>query len=134
MSVPLRSNSAARSDSKPSPKAATMIRAISRMSSSTRPRVVKADRGHVDEHQVYVGAGGKYLDAARLELPGQSLGVGYRLPLLGAEILALRDAHGYRLGCDDVHQRPALLAWEDGAVYLLGVLLPAQDHAASWPH
>ena len=50
---------------------------------------------------------------------------------ISLEILRLqRFAERHRLGRDDVHQRSALDAGEDGLVDLLGALFLAQDHAA----
>ena len=136
------------------PRAAAITSAISRMSSSTMPRVVSAgvpirrpegfiggrsSKGialrltviptsssrssavwpsrpvgvEVDEDEVDVGAAGEHRDAARFEPGGERLGVGDRLPLACAELLAGGDPQGDRLGGDRVHQRPALLAGED---------------------
>ena len=149
-----------------------MTAAISRMSSSTMPRVVSAGvpmrrpggvhrralvegdrvavdgdpdlleavlgglavepgRGQVDEHEVDVGAAGEDRDAALLQALGERLGVGDRLALAGAELLAGGDLQRDGLGGDRVHQRPALLAGEDRFVDRFRVLLAAEDHAAA---
>src|ERR1700759_5402612 len=53
-------------------------------------------------------------------------------PLLAlAEWLGRRDPQRYGLAGDDVLERAALLAREDGGVDSLGELLAAQDHAAA---
>jgi hypothetical protein len=143
MSALLRSSSDSSSDSKLSPSAATMIRAISRMSSSTMPRVVRAGvpirnpDGFIGSRssngmalrftviptssnrssailpsspvevrstkQVHVGAAGEDVDASRHKLLGESLGVGYRLPLAGAEALGLGEP------LDLLHGHPVVL-------------------------
>ena len=76
-------------------------------------------RGDVDEHQVIVGAAGDEAEAGRLQLLGQRLGVGDHLRGVRLELRLQRLAEGDRLGGDDVHERPALHAGEDGRVDLL---------------
>ena len=70
-----------------------------------------------------IGAAGQHVDAvAGLEqLRRDRLGAGDGAPLALAEELALGDPQGDRLGGDDVLQRAALLAGEDGGVDLLRV-------------
>ena len=87
----------------------------------------------VDEHEVHVGAAGEHVDRAgrAQQLIGERLGAGHRALLALAEELGLRDAEGDRLARDDVLERAALLAREDGRVDGLGVLLAAQDQAAA---
>ena len=86
----------------------------------------------VDQDQVVVGAAGYQAEA----FIGQRLGKGLRvfddLLLIGLEFRfeSLTKADG--LGGDDVLQRAALGAGEDGLVDLFGERLLAQDQAASW--
>ena len=56
--------------------------------------------------------------------------IGHHRGGVRAELGAGRLGEGHRLGGDDVLERPALEAGEDGAVDLLGQLGPAQDGAA----
>ena len=60
---------------------------------------------------------------------GEDLGAVDRALLALAEGLGGGDLQGHRLAGDDVLERAALLAGEDGRVDLLGVLLAAEDHA-----
>ena len=74
----------------------------------------------VEEHQVVVGAAGHQLDTASLQFSGHGLCVLHDLAgvvlELGLECLAKADG----LGRDDVLQRAALGAGEDGGVDALG--------------
>ena len=66
-----------------------------------------------------------------MQLLGQHLGVGDHLRRVLLERRLQRFAERDRLGGDDVHERPALHAGEDGRVDLLGPLLLAQDEPAA---
>ena len=86
----------------------------------------------VEEHQVVVGAAGHQLDAAGLQFSGHGLCVFHDLAgvvlELGLECLAKADG----LGRDDVLQRAALRAGEDGGVDALGQHgVVGQDEAAA---
>ena len=87
----------------------------------------------VDEHQVHVGPARQHVDtrAGGEQFLGQRLGTGHGAALALAEELGLGDAEGHCLARDDVLERPALLAGEDGRVDRLGVLLAAQDDSAA---
>ena len=62
----------------------------------------------------------------------QRLGVLHHGARVGLELRPQRLAERHRLGGDDVHQRAALHAGEDGRVDLLGeVLLVGEDHGAA---
>ena len=108
----------------------TVMPQRSRASSACRP--VSAQRGHVGQHQVVVGAAADQLHARR---PGSTSARVLALSMIcrayclkaGCEGLAEAD----RLAGDDVHQRPALRAGEHGPVDVLGVRLLAEDHAAA---
>ena len=78
-----------------------------------------------------VRAAGDEAHAALYKLLGHGGGVQNDLVLVGGEVLAhgLLEADG--LGGDDVLQRAALRAGEDGLVDGLGVLLAAEDEAAA---
>ena len=79
-----------------------------------------------------VGAAGDDLDAALEQSLGQHLGVGDDLLCIGLELGRQRFLEGDGLGGDDVHQRAALDAGEDGRVDLLGqILVIGEDHAAA---
>src|SRR3954447_1226810 len=75
-----------------------------------------SERGDVDEHQVVVRPAGNEPRA----LPGEGLckhpGVLDRAPLVGAELVARGEQERHGLGRDDVHERAALDAREDGLV------------------
>ena len=64
---------------------------------------------------------------------GEDLGAGQGALLAVLELLGAGDLEGDGLGGDGVHQRPALLAGEDGGVELLGPLLLGQDQAGARP-
>ena len=85
---------------------------------------------HVDQHQVVVRAAGDEPVAAVRELLGKRLCVCHDLPLVGVEFRRERLLERDRLGGDDVHERAALHAGEDGLVDLLRVLLLAEDEPA----
>ena len=70
----------------------------------------------VDEHQMVVGAAGHQLDAAFLQSCGQSLGVLHDLAGILLELRLQRLAEADGLGGDDVLQRAALGAGEDGGI------------------
>ena len=62
----------------------------------------------------------------------QSLGVGHHLLLIHLKLRLQSLTQSDRFGSDDVHQRTALGAGEDGRVDLLGqILIIGQDHTAS---
>ena len=69
-----------------------------------------------------VGAAGDEAQAALGQRLGQHGAVLDDLPLQLVELLALGDAQAHGLGGDDVHERAALHAGEDGPVDGLGVL------------
>ena len=71
----------------------------------------------IDQDQVCVGAAGDDAEAVGTAThSASSLSVGDGLRGVFGEGGFERLAEGYRLGGDDVHQRPALLAGEDAAV------------------
>ena len=78
-----------------------------------------------------VGAAGDELDAVGRKSLRHGLRVGDDLLLVDLEGLAQRLLEADGLGGDHMHQRPALGAGEDGLVDGLGVLLPAENHAAA---
>ena len=85
---------------------------------------------------MHVGAAGEDVDAGVLavgggEALGQQARAGQGALLALLELLGAGDLQGHGLGGDGVHQRPALLAREDGGVELLGVVLLGQDHAGA---
>ena len=88
-------------------------------------------REDVDEHQVIVGAAADQAEAGGRQVGRQPSGVGDDLPLIVGERRLQRFLEADRFGRDDVHQRAALDAREDGAIEILGVLLPAEDHPAA---
>ncbi len=63
--------------------------------------------------------------------PARRAALSTMLRLVSAKLLGLRLPQRHRLGGDDVHQRSALDAGEDGAVDVLGELGLAQDHAGA---
>ena len=81
-----------------------------------------AQRRHVDQHQVIVGAAADELQAAGEQRLGQRLGVVDDLLGVRLELGLQRLAEADRLAGDDVHQRPALDAGEHAAVDRLAVL------------
>ena len=85
----------------------------------------------VGQQQVVVGAAGDEADAALGERVGQGRGVAHDLVLILRELglHGLPEADG--LARDDVHERAALGAGEDGGVNLLGELLLAEDDGAA---
>src|SRR5699024_11053642 len=86
----------------------------------------------VDEHQVVVGAAGHQLDAAGGQRRGQGLGVVHDRLGVVLELRLERLAKADGLGGDDVLQRAALSAGEDGRVDALDqVLVVGQDQAAA---
>ena len=89
-------------------------------------------RPQIDQHQMRVGAAGDDVEAVRLQMLGQRLGVLHHVARIGAERGPQRLAEGHRLGGDHMHQRAALHAGEHRRVELLGDLLVVrQDHAAA---
>ena len=77
-----------------------------------------------------VRSAGDQLHAPVQQALGQGLGVLHHLLPIGFELRLQRLAQAHGLGGDNVHQRAALGAGEDGLVNSLGVLLLAEDHAA----
>src|SRR5690606_28512936 len=73
----------------------------------------------VDQDEMAVGAAGDDPQAALLQHLGECLRVDDDLPGVVLELGLEGLAEGHGLGSDDVHQRPALVAGEDGAVDLL---------------
>ena len=91
----------------------------------------------VSQDQVHVGAAGEHVHASRLSiLRGKALRQnastlqGALLALL--KLLGRGNLHGNGLRSDYVHQRSALLPWEDVGIDLLGILLLGQNHAGAW--
>jgi hypothetical protein len=81
---------------------------------------------------VVVRSAGNQVEPGGQQGPGQGLGVGDHLDLIGLELGAQGLAEGHGLGGDDVHQRAALHAGEDLGVQLLAqVGVVGQDHAAA---
>ena len=90
--------------------------------------------GQVNQHQVVVRAAGNQLHAAGRQLGLQGLGVLDDLAgVLALELRLQRLAEADGLGGDDVLQRAALRAGEDGGVDALDQLLVVgQNQAAAW--
>ena len=84
----------------------------------------------VDQDQVVVGAARDQAEALAGQGRGQGGGVGHHGGGVLAELRPGRLGEGHRLGRDDVLERAALQAREDGAVDLLGQVGAAQDGAA----
>ena len=85
----------------------------------------------IEEQEVGVGAAGD--DAVALGRDGfsEDFRVGDDLPGVGGEVGLEGFLEGYGFGGDYVHQRAALLAGEDAAIYTGGELLLAEDQAAA---
>ena len=83
------------------------------------------------QREVHVGAAGDEAQAAFGQRLGEHGAVLHDLPLQLVELLALGDAQAHGLGGDDVHERAALHAGEDGPVDRLGVLGAAHDDAGA---
>ena len=77
-----------------------------------------------------VGAAGDQPQPLALQRRRQRRRILDDLPLVGLEFLRHRLAQRHRLGGDDVHERAALSAGEDGLVDGFRQTLPAEDHAA----
>ncbi len=79
-----------------------------------------------------VGAAGNDIKTAFNQGFGQRLGVLHDLCGIVLELGLQRFTEGNSLGGDDVHQRAALQAGEDGGVELLRqILVVGEDHAAT---
>ena len=78
-----------------------------------------------------IGTAGDKIKTTLHQRPGQSLGILHHLLRIKFELRLQRFLEGDGLGGDDVHQRAALNPREDIAVEFLGVLFPAEDHAAT---
>ena len=91
------------------------------------------DVREVDQHEVVVRAAGDELEALIHHGVGQSRGVLDNLFLIGLELGFQRFTEADGLGGDNVLQRTALAAREDGfvEVVLLVGFLVAEDHAAA---
>ena len=106
----------------------TVMPQRSRAASAALP--ADAQRGHVDQHQVVVGAAAHQPRTAAHQCLGQGawalsmICLAYRSKL-GPQRLAKAD----RLAGDDVHQRAALNAGKDVPIEILGVLRLAHRHA-----
>ena len=87
--------------------------------------------GKVEEHQVIVGSARHNADTAGHKLAAKHLGVFGDVFLIFLKFGRERLSECHRLGGDYVHKRSALNAGENGLVYGLGILLLAEDHAAS---
>ena len=75
-----------------------------------------AERHHVGEHQVVVGAARDEAGAAAGQRLGENRCVLDRPALIAPELVAEGELEGHRLARDDVHERPALDAGEDRLV------------------
>ena len=91
-------------------------------SASLRVAPGHAEGAHVHQHQVVVGAARDQAEALLGQRGGQRLRVVDHLLLIRLERGLKRLLEGDRLGGDDVHQRAALRAGEDGLVDLGGQL------------
>ena len=81
-----------------------------------------------------VGAAGHQLHSPLHKAVRQGGGIFHHLLLVGLELRLERLPQGHRLGGDDMHQRAALGAGENGGVELLGkVFVVGQQHAAPGP-
>ncbi len=80
-------------------------------------------RPEIDQHQMRIGAARDDREPAFDQRLGERLGVRDDRLRIVLELRLQRLAEGHRLGGDDMHQRPALQAGEDGAVDLLADLL-----------
>ncbi len=85
----------------------------------------------VDEHDMVVGAAGDDAPAGFLQCGGEDLGVGDDLLRVGGEGGLQGFAEGNGLGGDDVDERAALLAGEDGAVDRCGQIGVAEDETGA---
>ena len=85
----------------------------------------------VEQHQVVVGAAGDEVEPAALQAVRQRRRVFHDVFGVYAEFRLHRLAQADGLGRDDVHERAALRAGEDGAVELLAILRAGEDHAAA---
>ncbi len=90
-------------------------------------------RAEIDEHQVVVGAAGDDAVAVFGETSGERFRVDHDLALVFAELRLERFVKADRLCGDDVHERTALDAGENGRVDLLGESFLAHDDAAARP-
>ena len=80
---------------------------------------------------MHVGAPGEQAKPALHERRREGLRVGDDLPLVGLELRAERLFERHRLGGDDVHQRPALVAGKDRRIEALRVALGREDQPAA---
>src|SRR4051794_40067066 len=94
---------------------------------------VEIGLAQVHQDEVDVGTAGEHVDPVAGAEQGvrHRLGAGDRALLALAEGVGLGDAQRDRLAGDDVLERAALLAGEDGRVDLLGQLVATDDHAAA---
>ena len=91
-----------------------------------------AQVAQIHQSQVVIGTTGHQVHAPAHEPLGQSLGIVHHLLLVYLELRLEGLAQCHRLGGDDVHQRSALSAGEDGGVDLLGqILVVGENHAAT---
>ena len=81
-------------------------------------------RPKIDQHEVIVGAAGDDAVTVFGQAGGERLGIDHDLSLIIAELRLERFVETNRLGRDDVHERAALDAGEDGRVDLLWRIFP----------
>ena len=89
------------------------------------------ERTKVDKHHVAFSVAGNDAQAALDELFGHGSGVLHHLLAVDLEGRVKGFAEGHGLGGDDVHERTALHAREDGGVDLLLKVGTAEDEAAA---
>ena len=110
----------------------TVMPAASRACSACLPVTPLAVDVH--EHQVVVGpAGDERGTRPRCSSSASTFALAITCAAYVLERRLQRLAEGDRLRRDDVHERPALHAGEDGRVDLVGPLLLAEDEAAARP-
>jgi hypothetical protein len=102
-----------------------------RPSAASAALPVRPSWAQIDQHQMVVRAAGDDAEAAVGERLGQRLGVVDHLLRIGLEPGLQRFAESHRLGGDDMHQRAALQAGEDGRIDLLGDILVVGQHDAA---
>src|SRR6266542_6639557 len=78
-----------------------------------------------------IGAAGDDAVTVFRQAGGEGLRVEHNLPLVFAELRLERFMKADRLRCDDMHERTALNARENGRIDLLGESLFAHDNAAT---
>ncbi len=89
----------------------------------------QADGSDVSQDEVVVGSAGDESDAPFGEDFREGFGIVNDLLAISFEVILEGFVEADGFAGDDVHQRSALKAWEDGFVEIGGVFFLAQDHA-----